>query len=1009
MAFTHLHLYTEYNLLDSAVKIKELVDYVKASKMDSVAISDSGVLFAAVEFYQLAKKVGIKPIIACKLNVESFLSPTSKDVYQLLLIVENKTGYQNLIKMLSNNFSQDGSVLSKEMLKAHSQGLIALSAGIEGEIANLLLNNKENEALEVARQYKQIFGADNFFLEIQDHGLKIEKLYNKLALKLSESLKIELVATNAVRYLKQSDSKVYAALSSIKNGNNIIDNESNNCHYYLKSAKEMEELFNYIPSAIVNTEKIAHRITFDFDFNTRHLPRFPLENNLSSSQYLRSLCQKALSIYYPDDNGKASKRLQNELKTIIDMGFEDYFLITWDFVKFAKEKGILVGACRGSAGGSIVAYLLNITEVDPLKYGLIFERFLNPERITMPDIDIDFQDDRRQEVIDYVIAKYGKEHVAQIITFGSLGARAAIRDMGRVLSLPNALIDKVAKLIEPKPKITLLDSLEKNLELRSLYQRDDVVKYLIDMALSVEGFPRHTSTHAAGIVISSPPLSNLIPLYRSDDSLITQYDMEKLEELGLLKIDLLGLSTLTVIQNCLKLIKLTTGKSIDFQRHNYTDKKTFQLFSSGMTLGLFQLESKGMVRFLRAYKPKTLEDIIAAISLYRPGPMDSIDKYLKNKQNPKQINYIAPQLKPILDITYGCLVYQEQVMQIVRDLAGYSYGRSDLVRRAMSKKKLVVMERERETFIDGCLHRGLTTEQANLIFDDMVDFAKYAFNKSHAAGYAMIAYQTAYLKQHYPACFLAACLTSHIHSQRKIGLYCEEARRLNVEILAPDIRFSNHNFSVERGAIRFALSAIKNVGKNLAKSIVKERECGEFRDFEDFVLRLSVYELNKNALESLIKVGACDGLGENRATLLLNFEQLFSNAQARQRRNAIGQLSLLDDGEGQLVSAYKYKRASAFSDKKKLDFEQELTGISFTQKKRVEQVLYLRLPVINRVEAQFIKNWALDYSGDKKLVIYQSRSEKSSVYVRKIAITSSSLSALTKRYGKENIVIKNNK
>ncbi len=1004
MAFTHLHLHTEYSLLSSAVRISELCQSVKAGGMDAVAITDSGVLFGAVKFYQAAVEAGIKPIIGAEIEIAS---ADGSDI--VLLLTEDNQGYHNLIKLISMQ-----NTLRKSDLSTYSQGLIALVGGTESEIARLLLAGKIEAALSYALQYKEIFGVENCFLEVTDHGRAVEKRVNIAMLSVSKKTGIELVATNDVRYLKAEDSAVYAALLAVKNAEKLAADADTNSEYYLKSAEQMESLFSHLPTAIKNTEKIAQRCHFEFDFKERHLPKFSLPVSCSSKQYLLKLCTRALQEFYPNDDGRAKDRMLAEIETISTMGFEDYFLIVWDFVKFAKDKGIFVGTCRGSAGGSIVAYLLNITEVDPLKYGLIFERFLNPERLTMPDIDIDFQDDRRQEVIDYVIEKYGKEQVAQIITFGTLGARAAIRDMGRVLALPYDLVDKTAKLVDRAPKITIEDALTNNANLRELYRNNSSVRYLIDMAKSVEGFPRHTSTHAAGVVISTEALSNLIPLYRHDDGLVTQYDMEKLEQLGLLKIDFLGLSTLTVIQRCLQLINSDTGEHIDFKTHDYDDEKTFRLLSSGRTLGLFQLESRGMVHFLRAYRPKTLEDIIAAVSLYRPGPMDSIDKYIYNKNHPQAIEYLTPELKPILDVTYGCLVYQEQVMEIVRKLAGYSYGRSDLLRRAMSKKKVDVMNAEREIFvnglldeqggvlIDGCQRRGISPEVANAIFDDMNSFAKYAFNKSHAAGYAMLAYQTAYLKTHYPAYFLAANMSSHLHSPKKIAKYINEARQLNIKVFPPDINRSFVYFKAKKGKIRFALAAIKNVGKTLAEKIEYERKKKAFISIEDFILRIDSHALTKNALEALIKAGAFDSLNKDRALLLANYEQMLTLLQQRQRSGESGQISLLDNGNSDSFS-YKYVQELNLTSEELLGFECEVMGTDFAQRQKV----YLRLLRLGKADVSFIKSWSEHFSGNDKLIIYQTSTEKSIVYAVGVTVNSDSVSHLKRRYGDDNVIVKN--
>ncbi|MDO9591993.1 MAG: DNA polymerase III subunit alpha, partial [Erysipelotrichaceae bacterium] len=810
--FVHLHLHTEYSLLDGFTVIDRLFERVKALGMKAVAITDHGVMFGVVDFYKAAKAAGVKPILGCEVYMASRSmkdkdSNMDKNRGHLVLLVENAKGYENLIHLVSRGFI-DGYYykprIDLELLAKHSEGLICTSACLGGDVQSLIAEDRYGEAKSLAERYASIFGPEHYYLELQDHGIELQKKVNLQLIRLSKETGIPLVATNDVHYIDASDHEVHDVLLCIQTAKTLADQDRMKFptrEFYLKSTEEMQKLFPYAPEALANTVRIAERCHFEFDFSSLHLPKFNLPEDLTAQVYLRKLCYEGLHNRY-EVTPEHLRRLEFELATIHDMGYEDYFLIVWDFIKFAKEKGILVGPGRGSVGGSIVAYCLNITDVDPLAYDLIFERFLNPDRITMPDIDIDFQDDRRQEVIDYVIRKYGKEHVAQIITFGTMAARAAIRDVGRAINMPYSDVDKIAKEIPTMLGMTLDKALEMNAKLKEYYQNDAEAHRLIDYARKVEGLPRHASTHAAGVVISKAPVDHYVPLTLQDGNVTTQFGMLLLEELGLLKMDFLGLRTLTVIERAVAMVRENHGWEIDFNTLPLDDPLSYEGIGNGHTLGIFQLESAGMTRFMRELKPSCLEDIIAGISLYRPGPMDSIPKYIKSKNSASEIKYPHPKLKEILGVTYGCLVYQEQVMQIVRELGGYSYGRSDLVRRAMSKKKMSVMEEERRYFIHGklddggeieipgCLRSGISKEDADAIFDDMIDFAKYAFNKSHAAGYALIIFQTAWLKAHYPIEFMAALMTSVMGSQTKLAVYIVECQRMGLKVLPPDVNHS---------------------------------------------------------------------------------------------------------------------------------------------------------------------------------------------------------------------------
>ena len=815
--------------------------------MKSVAITDHGNMFGVIDFYKEAKKQGIKPVIGCELYTAQ-RSLTDKDPNfdkrygHLILLAENMTGYQNLIKLVSISYV-DGFYYKPrvdiEALREHSEGIICLSACLAGDVSNALMNRNYEKAKEIALTYNEIFGQGNFYLELQDHNLPEQKEVNASLVKLSKELNIPLVATNDIHYVDKADSKAHDVLLCIQMGKTLNDPARMRFgteEFYLKSREEMEELFPYALEALDNTAKIAERCNVEFDFNTIHLPNYEVPEGYTTSGYLEELCYKGLYERYENPSQEILDRLKYELGVINKMGYVEYFLITWDFINFAKENGIMVGPGRGSAAGSIVAYTLKITDIDPIKYNLLFERFLNPERVSMPDIDIDFCYERREEVIDYVKRKYGEDHVAQIITFGTMGAKLAIRDVGRVLDIPYNKVDKIAKEIPNALGMTIDKALETNPNLKSLYEQDQETKTIINISKELEGMLRHASTHAAGVVISKNPIDEYVPLYKHQDAISTQFTMTTLEELGLLKMDFLGLRTLTVIRDALDLIEKNHGRKIDFSKMDYDDPKVFELLSSGNTLGVFQMESAGMRSFMKQLKPSNFEDIVAGISLYRPGPMDSIPTYLEYKHNPEKITYIHEKLKPIMEVTYGCLIYQEQVMEVVRELGGYSYGRSDLVRRAMGKKKMDVMEEERQYFIHGktdengnieiagCVRNGVDEQTANKIFDDMIDFAKYAFNKSHAAAYGVIAYETAYLKAHYPVEFMAALITSVMGNTDKVVEYIRECNALNIKVLKPDINKSFAKFSVEDNNIRFGLAAVKNVGVNIINNIFIERE-----------------------------------------------------------------------------------------------------------------------------------------------------------------------------------------
>ncbi len=947
ISFTHLHVHTGYSLLDGSCKIKELISRVKELGMDSIAITDHGVMYGAIKFYQEAVAQGIKPILGCEVYVASgsrFNKENSGDnfYYHLVLLAKDNNGYKNLIKMVSKGFTEGFYYkprIDLELLEEYNEGIIALSACLAGPVAKTILNGSYEKAKEMALKYDKIFGRNNFYLEIQDHGIDEQRMVNNSLIRMSEETGIPLVCTNDLRYINREDAEAHDILICIQTNKTV--NEENRMKYvgsefYLKSPDEMYSLFPYARQAVENTVRIAERCNVSFVFNKYKLPVFDVPDNKDAFLYLRELCFDGLKERYENVTEKLIERLDYELDTIKNMGFVDYFLIVWDFIKYAKDNGIMVGPGRGSAAGSIAAYSLRITDIDPIKYNLIFERFLNPERVSMPDIDIDFCYERRQEVIDYVVRKYGADHVAQIVTFGTMAARNAIRDVGRALAMTYSEVDKIAKMIPMELKMTIKKALEMNPELSAEYNSDSKVKYLLDMSMKLEGLPRHASTHAAGVVICDKPVVEYVPLNSNDGVVTTQYTMTTLEELGLLKMDFLGLRTLTVIHNAVLEAERNYEIKIDMTKINYDDKKVFELISSGKTDGVFQLESPGMRQFMKELQPNCLEDIIAGISLYRPGPMEFIPKYIKGKNNKDSIVYTHNALEKILEPTYGCIVYQEQVMQIVRDLAGYSLGRSDLVRRAMSKKKADVMAQERKNFIEGfgddvpgCVKNGIDRESAEKIFDEMTDFAKYAFNKSHAAAYAVVAYQTAYLRTYYPVEFMAALMTSVMNFPDKVSEYIAACRKMNIKILPPDINESFHNFSVAGGKIRYSLSAVKNVGVGNVKALVEEREKnGNYISMTQFLNRLSG-DMNTRAVESLIKAGAFDSLGGKRSQYMSVYKQVYTGLGQAKKRTMAGQLNLFEMIAQSDDELYKDElpEIPEYQKKQLLTLEKEVLGI----------------------------------------------------------------------------------
>ena len=951
MNFTHLHVHTEYSLLDGSNKIKEYVTRVKELGMNSAAITDHGVMFGVIDFYRAAKEVGINPILGCEVYVAPGSrfdkeTQTGEDrYYHLVLLAENNQGYSNLMKIVSAGFVEGYYYKPRvdiDVLKKYHEGVIALSACLAGEVARYLSRGLYEEGKRAALKYEEIFGKDNFFLELQDHGIPQQQMVNQQLIRMNRETGIGLVCTNDVHYTYAEDAAAHDILLCIQTGKKVEDEDRmryEGGQYYVKSPQEMAQLFPYAPEALENTQKIADRCHVDIEFGVTKLPKYDVPEGYTSWEYLNKLCYEGLEERYHPVTQELRERLKYELDTIQTMGYVDYFLIVWDFIKYARDHEIMVGPGRGSAAGSLVAYTLGITKLDPIRYQLLFERFLNPERVSMPDIDIDFCFERRQEVIDYVVRKYGKDRVVQIVTFGTLAARGVIRDVGRVLDLPYAQVDTIAKMIPNELNITINKALDMNPELKKKYEEDSQIKYLIDMSRRLEGLPRHTSMHAAGVVISQKDVDEYVPLSRaSDGSITTQFTMTTLEELGLLKMDFLGLRTLTVIQNAVKLVEKSTGTVLDMDQIDYNDPTVLRMIGSGKCEGVFQLESAGMKNFMKELKPQSLEDIIAGISLYRPGPMDFIPQYIKGKNHPEEIRYDCPQLEPILEPTYGCIVYQEQVMQIVRDLAGYTLGRSDLVRRAMSKKKAAVMAKERQNFVygnpdegvPGCIARGIDEKTANKIYDDMTDFAKYAFNKSHAAAYAVVSYQTAWLKYYYPVEFMAALMTSCIENPSKVSEYILTCRQMGIKILPPDINRSVGNFSVEEGGIRYGLSAVKGIGKPVMDAIVAERElAGDFISLKDFCQRLTGKEVNKRTIENFIKSGAFDGLGGTRKQFMMIYIQILDSVNQEKKSSMSGQMSLFDImGEEERKSfEIKLPDVGEYSRETKLAFEKEVLGV----------------------------------------------------------------------------------
>lgn len=943
--FVHLHLHTPYSLLDGFSKINEVIEKAKNLGMDSVAITDHGVMFGVVDFYKTAKKNGIKPIIGCELYTSARTHKDKETVDKksghIILLAKNNEGYKNLIKLVSIGFV-DGFYykprVDYELLEKYSEGIICLSACLAGDVQQQILAGNYEKAKEIALRLENIYGKGNFYLEMQDHNIAEQKRVNIYLRKLSIDTKIPLVVTNDVHYVDKKDYKSHEILLCIQTGKTLADEqkmEFQTNEFYFKSQEEMYDIFSGDEEALANTQKIADMCNVEFDFNSYHLPKYSVPSNYTAFEYLKKLCDEGIKQRYEIVSDDIKNRLDFELNVINQMGYVEYFLIVWDFINYAKINNIMVGPGRGSAAGSIVSYALKITDIDPIKFGLLFERFLNPERVSMPDIDIDFCYEKRDKVIDYVKEKYGKDHVSQIITFGTFKARLAVRDSARVMGISYALADRVAKMIPHALKISIEIALNINPDLKKLYDNDETVHNLIDVAKGIENLPRHASTHAAGVVISKNPVDNYVPLYVQDDNITTQFTMTTLEELGLLKMDFLGLRTLTVIQKTIENIKKNKNIEIDLETLDYNDKKVYELISSGKTLGIFQIESGGMRKFMKELKPEHLEDIIAGISLYRPGPMDSIPMYIKNKENNSNIKYIHEKLKPILSVTNGIMIYQEQVMQAVRDLAGYSYGRADLVRRAMSKKKMDVMEQERKNFvygneeenIIGCIKNGVDEESANKIFDDMIDFANYAFNKSHAAAYAVISYQTAYLKTHYKVEFMAALMSSVIGNIDKIIEYKIDCEENDVKILPPDINYSYSDFHVENDAIRFPLSALKGIGFAVADNIAFEREKnGDYTSFEDIVERLESKNINKKVVESLIKSGAIDSLIPNRASIMSNYESIINSIQLRKKNNIQGQISFFNNESIKNYRQDSIVKINEFSHEILLSMEKDILG-----------------------------------------------------------------------------------
>lgn len=952
MSFTHLHVHSEYSLLDGACRINTLPKRAKEMGQTSLAITDHGVMYGAVDFYRACKKEGIKPIIGC----EVYVAPRSRfdkdslydrDYYHMILLCENNTGYKNLIKLVSLSFTEGFYMkprIDDELLEKYHEGLICLSACIAGEIPQKLLSGDYNAAKQKAMYYQNLFGKDNFFIELQNHGLEEELRINPSLIKISGEIGAELVVTNDSHYIYKEDSKTHEILLCIQTNKTIKDEDRmmfNSDDYYLKSEEEMRALFKDLPRAFDNTQKIADRCNVEFEFGVRKLPRYDLPDEVDHFEYFRNECYKGLYKHYGENPEKSLiERLEYELDTVNRMGFVDYYLIVNDFVQFAKNSGIPVGPGRGSGAGSLCAYCIGITDVDPIKYNLLFERFLNPERVSMPDFDIDFCKERREEVIEYVINKYGSDRVAQIIAFGTMAARGSIRDVGRALAVPYASVDKIAKLVPFELNMTIKKALKLSPELKNLYDTDPETKNIIDIALKIEGMPRHATMHAAGVVITDKPVNDYVPLSSNDGNIVTQYTMTTLEELGLLKMDFLGLRNLTVIDDTVRMIReLNPGFSLDDIKDD--DRAVYKMMSSGSSEGVFQFESQGMRNVLTQLKPDHFEDLIAVISLYRPGPMDSIPTYIDCRHNSSHIKYKHPMLESILNVTYGCIVYQEQVMQIFRKIAGYSLGRADIVRRAMSKKKHDVMEREREIFInglvdesgnvvvDGCLRRGIDRRTAVAIYDEMESFASYAFNKSHATAYAKISFQTAWLKCHYPRQYMAALMSSVLDNQNKLAVYIAECHSLGIRVLPPDVNSSSYGFTVSGKDIRYGLLAIKNLGRQFIDTIIEKRKLESYKSFYDFCKRVYGKSMNSRAVESLIKCGALDNLGLNRRQMLFMVKSVISDLEYESKKNIRGQLSFFDMGGNDMssISEPAPPAVEEFSKDELLFMENEVAGM----------------------------------------------------------------------------------
>ena len=1014
--FVHLHVHSEYSLLDGMSRIKDLPKRAKELGMDAIALTDHGVMYGAVEFYKECKKNDVKPIIGCEVYVARrtrFDKEASIDAgyNHLILLVKNKKGYQNLIKLVSLSFVEGFYYkprIDKEILEKYSEGLVCLSACLAGELPQAIIQNDMEKAEKIALWYKNLF-KDDYYIEIQNNGLREQVMVNQKLIELARKLNIPLVGTNDAHYLKKEDAYNHEVLLCIQTGKKMSDEDRmrfETDEFYIKSKEEMSEYFENIPEAVSNTVKIAEKCNYDFEFGVTKLPNYDVPEEFDTHlDYFVKLCNDGFKNRYGENPSKELRdRLEYEISIINKMGYVDYFLIVWDFINYAKSVGIPVGPGRGSGAGSMAAYCIGITDIDPIKYNLIFERFLNPERISMPDFDVDFCYERRQEVIDYVGRKYGIDHVSQIITFGTMAARMVIRDVGRVLDFPYSETDKLAKMIPMEVHITIQKALEQNREFKEWYDSDPNVKQLIDIAIALEGLPRQASTHACGVVITKDPVDTYVPLYLNDGNVSTQYTMTLLEELGLLKMDFLGLRTLTVISDCIKLVKQTRGIDVEFDK-DMNDQNVYKQWAEGNTCGIFQFESAGMTNFMKELKPDCLEDIIAGVSLYRPGPMDQIPRYIKGKRHPGHNEYTHPALEPILNVTYGCMVYQEQVMQIVRDLAGYSLGRADLVRRAMGKKKLDVMAKEREYFIHGqvdengnivvpgCIRNGIDEASANKIFDEMAEFAKYAFNKSHAAAYSVVSYRTAYLKYYYPAEFMAATLNSFLGNLDKVPVYIDECRRLNIDILKPNINKSFTKFTVQDGKIRFGMGSIKNVGVAAVNNIVSERDKnGDFKSFTDFCERIKDENVNKKCIESLIKAGCFDDMGQTRNTLLASFEGILDTINNQNRNSLANQVTMFDIVSNDATDEIKYNYIvlDELEKKELLSQEKEMLGI------------YISGHPLDSIRESIIKNTNINSLDLKKIGDNEEESNFKDGQFVKYAGT---ITSVKKKYTKKNTIM----